>query len=103
MSAPQPHHSRSSSAPQRVTAHYSGRVQGIGFRATVRRLACGYDVTGQIRNLPDGRVELIAEGAKSELESFLQGIAESSLSGFITQRHDHWAPAQGLRGFTITH
>ena len=45
---------------ERVTVLYSGRVQGVGFRATVRYLACGYDVTGTVRNLPDGRVELIA-------------------------------------------
>ena len=87
---------------KRVTAWYSGRVQGVGFRATVRQLACGYDVTGFVRNLPDGRVELVAEGEKKELEAFLQGIAESELSGFIANRREEWAAAQGdLRGFTI--
>ncbi len=87
---------------KRVSAFYSGRVQGVGFRATVRQLACGYDVTGFVRNLPDGRVEVVAEGEKTELESFLQGIAESELSGFITNRRDDWSPARGdLRGFTI--
>ena len=89
---------------ERVTALYSGRVQGVGFRFTVRQLACGYDLTGTVRNLPDGRVELIAEGARSELKSFLDGIATSELSGFIAKQHDTWQPAQGnLRGFTIQH
>ncbi len=87
---------------QCLSVFYSGRVQGVGFRATVRRIACGYDVMGTVRNLPDGRVELIAEGARAELEAFLIGIAESELSGFIAKQHVTWQKAQGnLRGFTI--
>ena len=89
---------------ERVTVHYSGRVQGVGFRVTVRQLACGYDVTGLVRNIPDGRVELIAEGARAELKSFLTGIAESELSGFIAKQHETWSAGQGnLRGFAIAH
>ena len=89
---------------ERVTVLYSGRVQGVGFRVTVRYLARGYDVTGTARNLPDGRVELIAEGARTELKTFLDGIAQSELSGFIAKQHETWEPAQGnLRGFAIGH
>ncbi len=89
---------------KRVTACFAGRVQGVGFRATVRQLACGYEVVGTVRNLPDGRVELVAEGAETELRDFLQGIAESELSGFIASRRDEWSAARGgLRGFTIGH
>jgi acylphosphatase len=89
---------------ERVLVHYSGRVQGVGFRMTVRQVACGYDVTGTVRNLPDGRVELIAEGTRAELEAFLKGIAESELSGFIAKQTDSWQKAQGtLKGFAITH
>ena len=87
---------------ERVIVHYSGRVQGVGFRATARQIACGYDVTGTVRNLADGRVELIAEGAKAELKAFLEGIAQSDLSGFIAKQAETWQTAQGnLRGFTI--
>ena len=87
---------------KRVVVFYSGRVQGVGFRATVRQIACGYDVTGQVRNLLDGRVELIAEGTREELESFLAGITESELSGFITNSRAGWSTATGaLRGFRI--
>jgi len=87
---------------ERVIVHYSGRVQGVGFRATVRHIACGYDVTGTVRNLADGRVELIAEGAKTELKAFLEGISQSELSGFIAKQAESWQPSQGnLRGFTI--
>lgn len=89
---------------ERLTVLYTGRVQGVGFRMTVRQLACGYDVTGTVRNLTDGRVELIAEGAKAELKDFLTGIAESELSGFIDKQHETWSKPQGnIRGFSITH
>jgi len=87
---------------ERVTVLYSGRVQGVGFRVTVRYLARGYDVTGTVRNLPDERVELVAEGTPAELKAFLEGIAQSELSGFIAKQHETWQPAQGnLRGFAI--
>ena len=89
---------------ERILVHYSGRVQGVGFRATVRHFACGYEVTGSVRNLADGRVELIAEGTRAELKAFLQGIAESELSGFIAKQHETWQAAAGdLRGFVIGH
>ncbi len=87
---------------KKLTACFSGRVQGVGFRATVRQLACGYEVTGTVRNLEDGRVELVAEGREEELRAFLDGIAESVLSGFIAGRRDEWTEARGdLRGFVI--
>lgn len=89
---------------QRLTVFYSGRVQGVGFRATVRQLACGYEVTGTVRNLPDGRVEMVAEGRRDELEAFVTGIDESELSGFIAKKQEIWQAAQGtFRGFTIAH
>jgi acylphosphatase len=89
---------------ERVVVFYSGRVQGVGFRVTARQIACGYDVTGLVRNLPDGRVELIVEGAKGELEAFLQAIGESELSGFIAARKIDWEKGKGnLRGFVIAH
>jgi acylphosphatase len=85
-----------------VVVCYSGRVQGVGFRVTVRRLACGYEVTGTVLNLPDGRVELIAEGSRAELEAFLAGIDQSELSGFIAGKTESWQEARGnFRGFSI--
>jgi len=44
---------------------YSGAVQGVGFRYSVKSVASGYEVTGTVRNLADGRVELLAEGGKT--------------------------------------
>ena len=51
---------------KRATVFYAGRVQGVGFRYTAREIACGYDVAGYVCNLPDGRVELVVEGAETE-------------------------------------
>ncbi len=86
----------------RVVVLYSGRVQGVGFRYTVRQLAAGYEVTGTVRNLPDGRVELMAEGARDELEAFRQGIRDAGLGGFIRQEDAQWAEARSeFRGFEI--
>jgi acylphosphatase len=86
----------------RVTVHYAGRVHGVGFRATVRQLACGYEVAGTVRNLSDGRVELVAEGARAEIEAFLEGIATSDLSSFIAGAQPAWDEPRGdLRGFRV--
>ena len=52
---------------------YSGQVQGVGFRYTAKTVAAGFEIAGIVRNLPDGRVELIAEGAREELEAFRAG------------------------------
>ena len=46
---------------------YSGHVQGVGFRYTAKTVAAGFEISGNVRNLSDGRVELIAEGAREEL------------------------------------
>jgi acylphosphatase len=53
---------------------YSGRVQGVGFRATTAGLAQRFSVTGWVRNLPDGRVELWVEGEDNEVKRFLETI-----------------------------
>ncbi len=59
---------------QRWTLHFTGRVQGVGFRASTEHIAAGFAVTGYVRNLRDGRVEVVAEGTEPELRKFLDEI-----------------------------
>ncbi len=79
-------------------------MQGVGFRYTVKMLARGFEVTGTVRNEPDGRVELIAEGEQAELEAFRQAIRESELGHFIRGEQVRWQEAQNeFRGFEIVY
>ena len=81
---------------------YEGRVQGIGFRYTVKRIAAGFEVTGWVRNLRDGRVELQAGGEMEELEAFLLAIRESEMHSFIKGEEQHpLPPLAGVKGFEI--
>ncbi|MDD5198788.1 MAG: acylphosphatase [Terrimicrobiaceae bacterium] len=82
---------------------YDGRVQGVGFRYSVKTIARGFDVTGWVRNLPDGRVELQAGGEADEVEAFLAAIRESALAVLIQKEEISIVPPpHGVRGFTIT-
>ncbi len=82
---------------------YSGRVQGVGFRYTTKNVAMGFEVTGVVRNLQDGRVELIAEAPKDELEAFQLAIRDSGLGSFISNEQVSWEESKGeFRGFEIT-
>jgi acylphosphatase len=57
---------------RRLHALVSGRVQGVGYRWRTVEEATRLALTGWVRNLPDGRVEILAEGRQSELESLLR-------------------------------
>ena len=86
----------------RMHIFYSGHVQGIGFRYTAKTVVAGFEVRGTVRNLQDGRVELIAEGPREELESFRQAIREAGLEHFIRNEEVTWPEATGeFRGFEI--
>lgn len=60
-----------SSPRVRKLAHFSGNVQGVGFRYSTCSIAARFAVTGYVKNLADGRVELVVEGASSEVEALL--------------------------------
>ena len=91
-----------SAMKKRLEVLFAGRVQGVGFRYTAQQLAAGYEVRGTVRNLADGRVELLAEGDERELQDFLTGIEESQLGGFITEKQLKWSePQNNLKGFKI--
>src|SRR5262245_23709703 len=80
--------------------HYSGRVQGVGFRYAAARLAGDFDVAGFVRNLPDGRVELAAEGEANEVQKFLDALARQ-MAGYIAAHTIHDEPPADYRGFEI--
>lgn len=87
---------------KRMQIFYSGYVQGVGFRYTAKSVAAGFEVVGYVRNLPDGRVELVAEGAKDELEAFRRAIRDAGLGHFIRDEQVNWSEAEGgFRGFQI--
>jgi len=80
--------------------YYSGQVQGVGFRYTAQGLARGYLVTGYVRNLPSGAVELVAEGEPDPVEAFLAAVARQ-MAGYITHTVVHEDPPSGLSAFRI--
>ena len=69
--------------PQRLHAIVSGRVQGVGFRWHATREAQRLGLTGSVRNLPDGRVEIVAEGARGQLEALLAWARRGPPSGRV--------------------
>jgi acylphosphatase len=53
---------------------YSGKVQGVGFRSSVAEIAHDFPVTGWVKNLEDGRVQLVVEGPEASVEKFLKTV-----------------------------
>ena len=81
-----------------------GRVQGVGFRYSVKSIATGYEVVGCVRNLLDGRVELEVQGQEAEVEAFLAAILDSHLRRHITKFSCRDVQSKaGRKGFEITH
>jgi acylphosphatase len=86
---------------KRVT--FEGRVQGVGFRYTVKDLSRGFDVCGWVKNLPDGNVELHVMGEPDEVDSFIREIVEESPVARNIKNHyiDNVPPLTGCTGFRI--
>lgn len=83
---------------------YEGNVQGVGFRYTVKQIARGFDLTGAVRNLSDGRVELQATGEEGEVNAFLEAIEQSVLRAHIRKQLRAPLPEPvAFRGFEIRH
>lgn len=88
---------------ERREIHFSGRVQGVGFRYTARTLADSYDVTGYVRNLSGGRVQLVIEGEARELDRFLKAV-QQEMQGNISDTQVDTQPASGeFDDFRIAH
>ena len=87
-----------------VQVFYEGNVQGVGFRWSVRHVAKGFDVTGSVRNLRDGRVELQASGDEEEVRAFLEAILQSELRAHIKKHSETpLLNPPAFRGFEIRH
>ncbi len=88
-----------------IQAHvfYSGTVQGVGFRYTTLELAMNAGLTGWVRNLPDGRVELLAEGEKADVDKLLRDI-DDYFKGYIASKDIQYEQLDGqqrAKGFMI--
>ncbi|MEM9479940.1 MAG: acylphosphatase [Verrucomicrobiota bacterium] len=85
--------------------YFTGRVQGVGFRYSTKEIAKGFDVTGWIKNLNDGRVEMLVKGDEEEVDSFIEDITEQShLANFVRSVDvETTSPGSldGVRGFVI--
>ena len=78
---------------KRVHVFYAGRVQGVGFLITAEETARSLGVVGWVKNLRDGRVELVAEADQATLERFLEEIRSGPMKNFITQVEISWSSA----------
>ena len=94
------HQANSASSPgcpapvHRLQCHFTGRVQGVGFRYTVKNIALCHDVLGYVRNLPDGRVELVMEGPPQEMEQVIDSV-NHRMNQYIKNLERHTLPATG--------
>ena len=78
----------------RRACYFSGRVQGVGFRYTVQNIAIQYNVHGYVRNLPDGRVELVMEGSDEEMDHFVEAVS-NKMNSYIKKLDTDVLPATG--------
>ncbi|MET0134495.1 MAG: acylphosphatase [Kibdelosporangium sp.] len=89
-----------SNSPVRLTAWVHGQVQGVGFRWWTRARALELGLVGSARNVPDGRVEVVAEGAKEDCERLLAILRSGDSPGRVDTVVDGWSAARGgLLGF----
>lgn len=89
---------------KRMQVFFSGTVQGVGFRFTAERLARRFPVTGFVRNLDDGRVEVTAEGEEPVLVEFLTAIRESGMKDYIRDIESRWSDAEDtFKRFSIAY
>ena len=88
-------------ARRRVRILVSGRVQGVFFRDSARREAEALGVAGWARNLPDGRVEVVAEGAEPAVEQMIRWCGAGPPRATVTNVELHDEPATNESGFTV--
>jgi len=76
-------------------AYADGRVQGVNFRYYVQRKASELNLVGYVRNLPDGRVEILAQGAKEDLEKLIAYVRSNPGISFVTELVIDWEEPKG--------
>lgn len=87
---------------ERLHAWVEGHVQGVGFRYFVREQAAALPLTGWVRNLHDGRVELVAEGERGDLEKLLSAVHQGPRGSHVSEVKEDWGIASGeFDGFRI--
>ncbi len=85
----------------RARVHYRGYVQGVGFRYTTVMISHNFKISGYVRNLPDGRVKMSAEGERSEVEAFLAQVRDR-MKRHTSDEAVEWAEPNGsYDGFQI--
>lgn len=84
---------------QRLTALVRGQVQGVGYRLFVQRHARELGLSGSAENLTDGRVEVVAEGPRDELEMLLVHLRNGPTHAQVHEVEAIWGEAGGVRGF----
>ena len=88
---------------ERRTYHFSGHVQGVGFRYTTHNIALRHNVNGYVRNLPDGRVELVMEGDDCEMDCVVHDV-KNRISGYVRETECKACPPTGeFQRFWIRH
>ena len=87
----------------RLTVHFTGRVQGVGFRYTTANIAQRFNVTGYVMNLPDGRVKCVAEGTKPETAAFINDIKQALARNITHTQVDTTEAEPSFDTFQIRH
>ncbi len=86
---------------RRMVALVGGRVQGVGYRAFVRAKALELGLSGYAENLPDGRVEVVAEGEEEDLKLLLHFLKRGPRLAEVRTVDVTWGEPAGLRGFHV--
>ncbi len=85
----------------RLVALVKGRVQGVGYRAFVQKKALELGLSGYAENLPDGRVEVVAEGPREDLEALLHHLKQGPRLARVDKVEVQWSEETGLKGFYV--
>lgn len=88
---------------QRRRVLFEGNVQGVGFRFTTRAVARRFAVVGFVRNLADGRVELVAEGEAKEIDAFVDAVGEAMGDNIHSQVSETLAASGEFEDFSVRH